>query len=162
MGAARLTLRPLYSGGMSLRYPLTTRRVNSSAGLVAAEESSLAYGSQFTETKNQDEKRTQHSCDREGGRKKCLVHQTVKNQSMLLILTQLDNSDENYGWYKKITKTILLTHRSVFTYSFPILRSLDPDSITTNLHYFPPPFLPVSGWLMAILLLQMFSLTVGT
>ena len=84
MGAARLTLRPLYSGGTSLRYPLTMRRVNSSAGLVAAEESSLAYGSQFIETKNQDEKRTQHSCDREGGRKKCFVHQTMKKSEYVI------------------------------------------------------------------------------
>jgi len=43
MEVVRLSLRPLYSGRKSPRYPLNRRQVSSSASLDGAEESSLAY-----------------------------------------------------------------------------------------------------------------------
>ena len=72
-----------------------------------------------------------------------------------LILLERGRSDKSYDINNNTKNATQTDSQFIFTHPFLTLRSLSPHTTITNLHIFPISrlFIPVSGWLTAVLIL---------
>ena len=67
-----------------------------------------------------------------------------------------DDDDDHDHHHHHRNQAPSLVNRFFLTSPLLILPILSPNSTITHFHVFPSLFLPLHGWLMAVLLLQIF------